>query len=60
MMGSDTAIILSIRKTIRTGKKKFDLTAFVEVFTAHLLEKNSRFYHLSKPRYMRNKNVTTW
>jgi hypothetical protein len=49
--------ILSIRKTIRTGKKKFDHTAFVELFTAHLLEKNSRFYHLPKPRYMRNKKI---
>jgi hypothetical protein len=55
MMGSETAIILSIRKTIRTGKKEFNRTAFVELFTAHLLEKNSRFYHLPKPRYMRNK-----
>jgi hypothetical protein len=55
MMGSDTAIILSIRKTIRTAKKEFNHTAFVELFTAHLLEKNSRFYHLPKLRYMRNK-----
>jgi hypothetical protein len=55
MMGSDTAIILSIRKTIKTGKKEFNHTAFVELFTAHFLEKNSRFYNLPKPRYMRNK-----
>ena len=52
--------ILSIRKAIRTGKKKFDYTVFVELFAAHLLEKNSRLYHLPKPRYMPNKkNVTT-
>ena len=49
--------ILSIRKTIRTGKKEFDHIAFVELFTAHLLEKKSRFYHLPKPRYMRNKKM---
>jgi hypothetical protein len=35
--------ILNIRKTIRTGKKKFDHTAFVELFTAHLLKKIQDF-----------------
>ncbi len=47
--------ISSIRKTIRAGKKKFNHTAFVELFMAHLLVKNSRFYHLLKPGYMQNK-----
>ncbi len=31
-------------------------TAFVELSTAHPLEKNSRFYHLPKLRYTQNKN----
>src|SRR5271165_7173604 len=30
---------------------------FVELFTAHLFEKRSRFYHFRRLRYMRNKNV---
>jgi len=47
--------ISSIRKTIRAGNKKFNHTAFVELFMAHLLVKNSRFYHLLKPGYMQNK-----
>ena len=54
----DTAMQLvhyEFRKTIRTGKNKFDHTAFVELFMLHLLKKNSRFYHLPKLRYMRNK-----
>ncbi len=37
---------MSIRNSIRTGEKEFDHTAFIELFTAHLLEKNSRSYHL--------------
>ena len=48
-------LILSIRKTIRTDNKKSNHIAFVALFTAHLLEKTLRFYHLPKPRYMRNK-----
>jgi hypothetical protein len=32
-------------------------TVLVELFTAHLLQKKSRFYHFLRPRYMRNKNV---
>jgi len=47
--------ILSIRKTIRTGKKKFDPTAFVELFTAHFFRKEFKVYDLPKPRYLRNK-----
>jgi hypothetical protein len=47
--------ILSIRKTIRTDQEKFDRTVFVELFTVHLLERNSSFYDLPKLRYMRNK-----
>jgi hypothetical protein len=31
-----------------------DHIASVEFFTVYLLEKNSRFYHLPKPRYMQN------
>ena len=50
-----TLFILSIRKTVRKSKKKFDHTVFVELFTAHLLGGKSRFYHLLKPRYMPNK-----
>ncbi len=38
--------ILSITKTIRRGEKEFNHTAFMELFTAHLLKKNWRFYHL--------------
>jgi len=51
--------ILSIRKIIRTDRKKFNHTVFVELLTAHLLEKNSRFYHLLKLRYMQNKKCYT-
>jgi hypothetical protein len=51
--------ILSIRKTIRIDKKKFDHTAIVDLFTPHLLEKNSRFYHLPRPRYIQNKIMDT-
>ncbi len=32
--------IFNIRKTIKTGKKKSNHTIFIELFTAHLLEKN--------------------
>ncbi len=39
---------MSIRKTIRTDQEKFDRTVFVELFTVHLLERNSRFYDLPK------------
>jgi hypothetical protein len=49
--------ILSIRKAILRGKKEFSHTVFVELFMAHLLEKNSRFYHLPKPRYIQNKKM---
>jgi hypothetical protein len=53
-------LILSIRKTIKTDKKEFSHTIFVELFMAHLLEKSSRFYHRSEPRYMlKIKNVAT-
>jgi hypothetical protein len=44
-------------KIIGTSQKEFVDTVFVELFTVHLSEKNSRFYHFLKPRYMRNKNV---
>ena len=47
--------VLIIRKIIRTGQKEFNHTAFVELFTTHLLGENSRFYHLLKRRYVRNK-----
>jgi len=30
-------------------------SCLIEFFTEHLLEKNSSFYHLPNPRYMRNK-----
>jgi hypothetical protein len=49
--------ILSIRKITSTDKKEFNHVVFIELFTAHLTEKNSRFYHLPKPRYTRNKKV---
>jgi hypothetical protein len=65
MMGSDTMscrlFILSKRKSIRTRKKEFNPTVFIELFTAHILESNSRFYHLLNLRYMRIKkcyNIT--
>jgi len=46
---------LSIIKAIRTGKKKgFSHAVFVELFMAHLLVKNSRFYHLLNLRYIQN------
>jgi hypothetical protein len=61
IMGSDTVtyklFILSIRKTIITDKMECNHIAFVELFKAHLLKINSRFYHLPKPRYMRIKKM---
>jgi hypothetical protein len=47
--------ILSIRKTIRTVQKEFNHTVFVELFMEQLGEKIQSF----KPKYVRNKNLTT-
>jgi len=47
--------ILSIIKAIRTDKNDFSHAVFVELFMAHLLVKNSRFYHLLNLRYIQNK-----
>jgi hypothetical protein len=52
---SCTLFILSLGTTIRTDQDRFNHTVFIELFTAHLLEKNSRFYHSPKPRYIPNK-----
>ena len=49
--------ILSTTETINTSKQEFIITIFVELFMAHLFKKNSRFYHLPKPRYIRNKKM---
>ena len=56
-LGSNTAmqvVRLDYMKTIRTTQQDFLYGGFVQVFTVHLLKKNSRLYHLHKPRYMQN------
>ena len=47
--------IMNIEKVIRLNHKEFGCISFVEPSMAHLLKKNSRFYHKLKPRYMPNK-----
>src|SRR5689334_18764848 len=47
--------ILNIRKTVRTRKKEFNHVVCIELFTAHLFERTSRFYHLPTRRYLQNK-----
>jgi hypothetical protein len=49
--------ILGIRNIITTGEKDFNHNVFIEFFTMHHLRKNSRFYHLPNPRYIRNKKM---
>ena len=48
---SCTFFILSMAETINLNQQRFVITIFVELFTAHLLNRNSRFYHLPNPRY---------
>jgi hypothetical protein len=52
---SCTLFILSMGKTIRAKQSRFVCIIFVELFTAHLLKKESRFDYFFEPRYMRNK-----
>jgi sulfur relay (sulfurtransferase) DsrC/TusE family protein len=53
---SCTLFMLSKKTIVRTGNKEFNHTVFIELIPAHPLEKNSRFYQLPKPRFMRHKN----
>ncbi len=54
--------VLSMAEIINNSQWEFVITIFVELFTAHHLKNNSRFYHLPKPRYRRNKKMlqTCW
>ena len=52
---SCTLFILSIGKAIRAKQSRCVCTISVELFTAHLLKKESRFYYFLETRYMRNK-----
>jgi hypothetical protein len=56
-MGERSITRGSIRKTIRAGEKDLNHTVLIELFTPHLSEKISRFYHLPKPRYTRHKKL---
>jgi hypothetical protein len=43
-----------MEESIKTSQERFILTVFVELFTVHLLGKESRLYHLFVQRYSQN------
>ncbi len=46
--------ILSMEETLRTSQEGFIPTGFVKFFTAGVLKKKERFYHLPVQRYSQN------
>ncbi len=57
---SYTLFILSLGTNIRTDQDKFNHTVFIELFTAHLLEKKTQDFIIHRSRDISQiKNVTT-